>query len=503
MKKYEELKEEALCKRRRVIFDNDGGDVAIQCTKATPEELLEKRTTKLIRNGVDTLIYVTRSSGFGQFTHNTKNGQLFTVVEDRYCNNIAHKLIENGKDCLQIILEYCHDNELEVFWGMRMNDTHDAAKEPGPKACFYNNKIKSQHPERLLINRTKKQKYGAWSAVDYALEDIREYAYKFVEEICENYDIDGVELDFFRHPVFFASVADGEAASSDECRQMTELLIRIKEMIIKKSVQRQRAILFAVKVPDSLGYCKKIGLDLKTWLERGLIDILITGGYFKLNDHDYSVKLAKKYNVKYVASLDENRIADPDARVDRDSLKCYRGRAQNAFYAGASGVFLFNYNGIDLKQFSASNANLTKELAEEKTLERLNKDYFVSIRGMGRAAGGNTPYDEYMNMPVLNPALAVTLDCGEIYETYIIIGEDIKKNDGKAKLCVRMQGDISVFKITVNGFDVFYEGKVDLYHIFQIDVDFLNVGRNDIKIICSLSKGIVEDIKISVFYDSL
>ena len=151
MKDYKELLKEALDKRRRVIFDNDGGDI-IYCKEATAEALLEQRTTKLVNSGTDTLIYVTRSSGFGQFTFNTKHGQLFTVTADRYKNNITQKLVEQGTDCLKIISDFCHRHGIEVFWGMRMNDTHDAGNDPGSIACFENNKIKREHPDRLIGN---------------------------------------------------------------------------------------------------------------------------------------------------------------------------------------------------------------------------------------------------------------------------------------------------------------------------------------------------------------
>lgn len=499
MKTYNELKKEALHKRRRVLFDNDGGDVAIQCREATPQELLSKRTVQLVESGVDTLIYTTRSSGFGQFTHNTKNGQLFNVTADRYENNIAHKLVEQGTDCLEIILDYCHLNNLELFWGMRMNDTHDASNQPGPIACFYNNKIKSEHPERLLKNRTRNQKYGAWSGVDYTVKDIREYAYRFVEEICDNYDIDGVELDFFRHPVFFASVADGQPATQDECDMMTELMVRIKEYIINRSVERQRAILFAIKVPDSLSYAKTIGLDLEGWLEKGLPDIMITGGYFKMNDHQYSALLAKKYGVTYIASLDENRIPDEKARADRDSVKCYRARAKGAFAQGADGVFLFNYNANDLRGYSGDNSSVTRDMANPKRLETLDKDYFVSIRGMGVAAGRNYPYQEFLNIPVLNPAIPAKGDDQGNYTVYIMLGDDVKVNEGRADLCIRWKERPKNAKVYVNGFETFYSKDEGLYSLYKINPDYLVLGRNDIKVSC-MGDAIVEDMKISVCY---
>ncbi|NLY97427.1 MAG: family 10 glycosylhydrolase, partial [Clostridiaceae bacterium] len=498
VKDYKELLKEALDKRRRVIFDNDGGDI-IYCKEATAEALLEQRTTKLVNSGTDTLIYVTRSSGFGQFTFNTKHGQLFTVTADRYKNNITQKLVEQGTDCLKIISDFCHRHGIEVFWGMRMNDTHDAGNDPGSIACFENNKIKREHPDRLIGNRVKKRLYGAWTAVDYAVEEIRDLAYKFVEEVCDNYDIDGVHLDFFRHPVFFSTTAQGLPATEEEIQWMTALMERIKKRIVERSVERQKAILLSVRVPDSLEYAKTIGLDIEAWLKKGFVDILFTGGYFTMNDPLYSALLAKKYGVKYVASLDENRIPDEEARRERDSLLCYRARAMNAFSQGADGVFLFNYTGKDVKGYVDAGFTLPGEISEESRLEKLDKDYFISIRGMGKAAGGNYPYDEFLNVPVLNPANPLEADEQKAVSLYIYVGDSVKEKGGKAYLCIRKKDKAEGEKAYVNGFLTAPGYEEGLYTVHEIDPSYLIKGKNLITIKAP-SKMAILDMKISVRY---
>ena len=55
--------------------------------------------------------------------------------------------------------------------------------------------------------------FARWSAVDYTHQEIRELAYRILEEACENYEVDGIELDFNREPYVFRSVALGGAAT--------------------------------------------------------------------------------------------------------------------------------------------------------------------------------------------------------------------------------------------------------------------------------------------------
>ena len=56
---------------------------------------------------------------------------------------------------------------------------------------------------------------GTWSCVDYAVPEIRETAFRFFEEACQKFDVDGFELDLLRHACFFKSVAGGGRASRE------------------------------------------------------------------------------------------------------------------------------------------------------------------------------------------------------------------------------------------------------------------------------------------------
>ena len=89
-------------------------------------------------------------------------------------------------------------------------------------------------------------------------------------------------------------------------------------------------------MPDSVEYCRFIGLDLERWLRDGLIDLLMVSGYFQMNDWEYSVQLGHRYGVKVYPSLDGPRVKDDAVRAFRASLASYRGRALNVWSAGAA-----------------------------------------------------------------------------------------------------------------------------------------------------------------------
>ncbi len=400
---------------RRIIFNNDGCDVFTVPLESEPtaDNLLAERTRDLAGTQVDVICYTTISSGFSLFTHDTRVGEVLDRPHPAKRNNIAPALIRRGRDCLRIMVDFGHAHGMEVFWSMRMNDTHDGAHRP-EKPYFLFPRLKQEHPEYLMGTPEARPRHGSWSAVDYGLPVIRELAFRFVEEVCQRYDVDGVELDFFRHPVFFRRVAAGEHAATEDCIAMTELLHRIRGMMIAEGKRRGRPLLLAVRTPDSLPYARAMGLDVETWMAQQLIDVWVPGGYFRLRTRADSVAQAQPYGVKVWAEMSESRVGGGHHRdPGRASDACYRARALNAWEAGADGVYLFN--------LFDPNRRVWRELGEPEMLRSKERTYFASVMGRKNAAGGNLPYDAYHQLPDLTPDDPVPLREEEPYRTKLML----------------------------------------------------------------------------------
>ncbi|MBI5693243.1 MAG: family 10 glycosylhydrolase [Verrucomicrobia bacterium] len=421
---------QAADRSRRVIFNNDGNEPVYLCKTTAPEELLSYRTAPLAGTHVDAIFYCTWSSGFGLFTHGTKVGYVFSTREGLFSRNLAPEMLAAGTDPLRVMVDFGRKHRVEVFWSFRLNDTHDGSTADYGPIMFRANPLKREHPEWLIGTPQQKPKFGAWSAVDFARPEIRDLAFRYVEEVCRNYDVDGVEIDFFRHPVFFKRAAQAGTECNDEERAaMSGLIERIRAMTEAEGLRRGRPILVAVRVPDSVAYCRAIGLDLPRWLEAGWVDLLMTGGYFRLNDHATSVALGRKHGVKVYPSLDESRVRDPDARKLRSTTAAYRGRALEAWAAGVDGVYLFNsFNPKD---------PIWRELGDPAGLAAAPHDYFASVLGVGAAAGGALPHASFQQIPRLNPAAPLPLKPGTT-ETARFVAGNRPANRGMA-VTLRLQ----------------------------------------------------------------
>jgi hypothetical protein len=407
-------------RQRRVIMNNDGCDVLYfpQSEKATVAGFLAKRTTPLAGTHVDAIAFCPTSSGFSYFTHNTKVGTVLTRSGHEFgvdpdTRNIAQDLIDLGTDCLQAVVDFGHQHGLEVFWSMRMNDTHDAAHRPD-KPYFLFPPLKAEHPEWLVGDPVRQTPHGRWSSVDYARPEIRNLAFRFIEEVCCRYDVDGVELDFFRHLCYFKSTALGGTASDQERAEMTELLSRVRKMTEEVGLRRGRPILAAVRVPDSVGFCRDMGFDLERWLGDGLVDLLITTCYFRLNPWEYSVELGHKYDVPVYPCLSDSRVQG-ETRFHRGSAASYRGRAMQAWAAGADGLHLFN--------FFDPHAPLWREIGDREALSGMDKLYFVSVRdGDPRSFLANGR--DYRTVPVFGPSQPRQVTAGQPVKLPIVIADD-------------------------------------------------------------------------------
>lgn len=404
----------ASARKRRIILNNDGNEPVYLSTAPTPEEILAYRTAPFVGSQVDTVFYCTWSSGFGLFTHLTDVGQVFTTTEAMFRDNKMQAFAEAGVDPLHVMNRFCHENEIEFFWSMRMNDTHDGQGADYAAVMLRANRLKTEHPEFLIGTEVSKPRYGNWTAVDYGREEIRELAFRYVEEVCTRYDVDGVELDFFRHPVYFQGPARGFPATGAEREMMTSLVRRIRGRMDEQTERRGRPILLAVRAPDNVEYCRQIGLDIEAWFAEDLVDLYVPSGYVRLSPWVDSVRLAHRYGVSVYPALDESRVVEEGEHDvtaghlmrPRGRYETYRARASEVLASGADGVYLYNY--FDPK------SPILREIGEMATMEKLSRTYYASYLGAGRIAGDGFPHEPFMRIPALNPGAPIPLYPGRV-----------------------------------------------------------------------------------------
>ena len=392
------LRKAAARRKRRIVYHSDGRSMTVA-------NMVFYRTTGA---QVDAYTY----SLVHQFNlcrcYRSKVGQEETDVQQLY---------GDGPDDLATYVGFCHRNNADALWAMRMNDTHDFSASEIYRERFQRNRFKQEHPDWLVGTREHQPPHGRWSAVDFAQPGVRERAFRLWEEVCTNYDVDGLLIDFFRHPTFFRSTAWGDHASEEELGMMTGLFRRAREMMDAIGAERGRPLLMSVRTPDSPGFCRGLGLDIETWMEEDLIDAWLPTGYFRLREWTDIVATGRKHGVPVWASMSESRIAP---REVHNSVEAYRARAMNMWHAGVDAIYLFNFAPRGSQ--ADPHGQLLHELGDPNTLATLDKMYVPDARGHANVdywlRGGNSFYDGPGNVPQV-------LVGGKAKQVNLLVGDDV------------------------------------------------------------------------------
>jgi len=353
----EELKaarEEAKNKKRGLIYNNDGNDVYdpypeypgafdishLDGTTINTENFLNAPRNKgLSETQVDSVFYCT--GVFNSYTHESSG------VTDVRVRDWSRALKQyTGKDSLNTMIDYVHGMDKEIFWSMRMNDTHDANYEENELDPW------KQANLDLLMYRKADSSFMAygdwrWSSVDYTLTPVRQIVYDILKDTLTRYDIDGLELDFSRFMIYFKEVTQGEKVYPENVERMNNLIRMVRDMTEKISIERGKPILLAINVPNSLDYCMEVGLDIRKWLDEGLIDIASIGDIFGMwQTWEDSIKEYDGYDIPVYAVLDKGCIDNAkDPNTDEAQ------EAALAWASGADGIYTYNYFNMEYRIF--------------------------------------------------------------------------------------------------------------------------------------------------------
>ena len=339
-------RQEALSQRRRIIFNDDTYELSRDDAN-TPEGFLKRRLKPLVGTHVDSIFWSVLGGWADAPAYDSKVQPIYGDAHGGppgYWQKVTENvktLIRTGRCPLQIVIDFAHENDMELFASVRMNDSHDSFI-PGGVTLW-----KKEHPEFLVDSgEVPKDKdshpLGLYViAQDFTHQEVRDRKFEIIEEICRRYDIDGINLNYIRHPVFFSNTMRGEPVTTEEIEIMTRFMRRIRKFTDEQGVRRGRPILVATIVPDNFQLGKNVGLDIETWIKEDLIDIVIPGlGYapFSLPVSDFT-EMAQQYGVRVYPCI--NRKA-PQHVPDEAVSEGFRGVATNWYRVGADGIFFWN-----------------------------------------------------------------------------------------------------------------------------------------------------------------
>ena len=403
----DQARRRAVERRRRLILDDDGDLVYDPEAAKGAEAFVDLRVKPILETPVDSIAWCIMW-GIAQGPGQTRYWE--TQQQNRPLN-------EAIQDPTPIMVEGIHRKGLEVFGSIRMNDTHDAFGMPEGKLVY---PLKVAHPEWLLGEQSQKGspfttlEAATWSGLNFAIPEVREDRLWWVRHTAENYDLDGIDLNFFRMPWYFKP---GEVEAGTLL--MNDLIQGAHRIVRNVSESRQRPLLLGVRVPGTLQACNGIGLDVETWLRQGWVDRMLIGGGYTVftNPAQELVKLGHSHDVPVYPCINCGlQVFGSDETM--------RGAAANIFQAGADGIYLWNYHYRKVPMLAYGRPvpeayGLLEDIQSASSLrfrdKRFGVDYIQHIGPYAIASHpGQLPLELRRGNP--GPAAAVELPVGDDLE---------------------------------------------------------------------------------------
>ena len=278
-------------------------------------------------------------------------------------NNLQH-LIDLHGGPMSIMTGQCHRLGMDFLPSVRMNEHYDIDLDDPSYG-----RLRRENPE-LTIGKGKdlpepSMEWGVGTGLDYALPEVRDYMSSIVLETVERWDVDGVELDFFRHPTHF----NIEEAYSNRYL-MTDMVEKIRRRMDEIGEERGKGLDLIVRVPAAIERCERIGLDIREWVDSYLVDVVVAGGGFipfEMPIKEF-VDLAEGTETLIYGCLEAYRPA-----VDELTLRAIAARY---WEAGVDGLYLFNFYSMPQEW----KRRVLGDLIDRDALRRQDKRYETDDR---------------------------------------------------------------------------------------------------------------------------
>ena len=409
--------------RYRIIY-NDDADAPIRLSTGL-ESFLELAIDRFIGTQVDALFWNIIASDILLYPSKVgemvgARGQDFESAEYFLWYQKLRAIMEDRPDYLQAMADRARARGLEFFPSLRMNDCHDS---PVWKAMDTYSEYRKNHPQLLLGGAVHP---GFSTGFDFAFPEVRERRFRIVEELVTSYQVDGIELDFLRHPAYFKP---DEAYGNRDL--LTILVQQVHKLLQRLGSEQKRKIKLAVRVPVPFDIAARMGLDVQSWIREELVDLVIAatprGFELSLPLEDY-VEAVRSRPVTLLAQLGWHQ-----------PLEKARGAALNFWDQGAQGIYLFNWYARKDRRHLA-----LREIGDPTTLRGRSKVYEVHRQEAELWASTHPP-----------APLPVQLQTSSGTELQIRIGDDVEADTRQgslrqALLSIRLEGGHSDDKLQIS-----------------------------------------------------
>lgn len=311
----------------------------------------------------------------------------YTWIKKRYGQkpDSFGQFVLNGGDVVKVFIDRCRAKGQAAFISFRMNDAHHKefadpkpGDKPGSSIGMSVTRFYAEHPEFRIKPGSLR---GADLVQNFAEPEVRAQKLALIRELCDNYDLDGLELDFLRFYSFFRDDTPLEHRRAI----MTDLVKEVRQMLGPKRW-------LCARLPCYLPALDELGLDLKGLVAAGLDMVNASAHYFTTQQHDLAAIRKQTEGAALYFELchtiwkgdkvQSGYDVFPFRRATREHLHT---SAHLAYARGADGISLFNFayyrqhgQGEGRGEFGEPPFEALKALSDPQTLAKEPQHWFIA-----------------------------------------------------------------------------------------------------------------------------
>lgn len=303
------------------------------------------------------------------------------------------QFVLDGGDVVQVFIDRCRQQKQAAFISFRMNDAHhkefsdpQPGDKPGASIGMSVTRHYVGHPELRIKPGSLR---GADLVQNWAEAEVRAQKFALIRELCENYDLDGLELDFLRFYNYFRV----EETSLEERRAIMNAFVCEVRELLDKTTRNSRRRWLCARVPCYLTALDVLGLDLKSLVAAGLDMVNASSHYFTTQLHDLAVIRKQTEGATLYFELCHTIWKGDKMQAGYDVFPFRRATREHlhtsahlAYSRGADGISLFNFayyrqhgQGEGRGVFGEPLFEVLKALRDPQTLAQEPQHWFIAF----------------------------------------------------------------------------------------------------------------------------
>lgn len=353
-----------------------------------------------------------------------------------------------GGDLIKTFVEHCRTVGVAPFISFRLNDGHhtrelaEALERGRPSQTM--SRFYWENYERYRIGEDPND----WSQAvfNWAIPEVREHKFSFLREICTNYDIAGLELDFMRH---WNSFDIDKTTPEERARIMTGFVKRVRRLL-DETTRGDEYRWLCVRVPVWADVRARQGVDLASFAAAGVDMVNLSASSFTSQEVDLAAVRKEIPHTPFYLEMTQTTItgkatAGSGSQPYRRTTDAqFSTTAHLAYTSGAAGLSLFNFvyyryhKMPELGPFNEPPFHILPGLRQPDWLERQPQSYFLS-------AGRSRPPTEEKQLPVL-------IKPGQTVEFELMMAPtQYQARDGWLRLMAQDPIPEGIWRVSLNG----------------------------------------------------